>query len=104
MNAKGQGALEYLILIGGAVLIAAIVIVLLTGAAKTQQGTTQGALTEAEKQTSIGQITLKEIDCPIPNCVVDTAENQTNCPIDYNYANDLPLATDVKALCDKITA
>ena len=30
MDSKGQGAVEYLLLIGGAVLIAAIVIVLLT--------------------------------------------------------------------------
>ncbi len=31
MNSKGQGALEYLLLIGGAVLVAAIVIALLAG-------------------------------------------------------------------------
>lgn len=31
MNIKGQGALEYLLLIGGAVLVAAIVIALVTG-------------------------------------------------------------------------
>lgn len=31
MDSKGQGAVEYLLLIGGAVLIAAIVIVVLTG-------------------------------------------------------------------------
>ena len=31
MNTKGQGALEYLLLIGGAVLVAAIVIALITG-------------------------------------------------------------------------
>lgn len=31
MNKKGQGALEYLLLIGGAVLVAAIVIALITG-------------------------------------------------------------------------
>ena len=31
MNSKGQGALEYLLLIGGAVLVAAIVIALLVG-------------------------------------------------------------------------
>lgn len=31
MDVKGQGALEYLLLIGGAVLVAAIVIALITG-------------------------------------------------------------------------
>ena len=35
MNSKGQGALEYLLLIGGAVLIAVIVIAVITGVANT---------------------------------------------------------------------
>ena len=35
MNLKGQGALEYLLLIGGAVLVAAIVIALVTGIPST---------------------------------------------------------------------
>jgi uncharacterized protein (UPF0333 family) len=37
MDNKAQGALEYLLLIGGAVLVAAVVIVVLTGMAQTQQ-------------------------------------------------------------------
>ncbi len=36
MNLKGQGALEYLLLIGGAVLVAAIVIALVTGIPTSQ--------------------------------------------------------------------
>ena len=36
MDRKGQGALEYLLLIGGAVLVAAIVIALITGIPGTQ--------------------------------------------------------------------
>lgn len=39
MHNKGQGALEYLLLIGGAIVVAAIVIVLVTNAA-SQSGTT----------------------------------------------------------------
>ena len=39
MDNKAQGALEYLLLIGGAVLVAAVVIVILTGMAQTQQET-----------------------------------------------------------------
>ena len=35
MDSKGQGALEYLLLIGAAVLIAAVVIVLLTSSASS---------------------------------------------------------------------
>ena len=42
---KGQGALEYLLLIGGAVLVAAIVIVLLLGI--NQQSSSQTGLTTA---------------------------------------------------------
>ncbi len=37
MNKKGQGALEYLLLIGGAVLVASIVIALITGIPTTTQ-------------------------------------------------------------------
>ena len=38
MDNKAQGALEYLLLIGGAVLIAAVVIVILTGLAGENPG------------------------------------------------------------------
>jgi hypothetical protein len=40
MNEKAQGALEYLLLIGGAVLIAAIVLTLLTGIGQEGADTT----------------------------------------------------------------
>ena len=43
MNRKGQGALEYLLLIGGAVLVAVIVITLLLGIA--EQGETDTTAT-----------------------------------------------------------
>ncbi|MFH1224400.1 MAG: class III signal peptide-containing protein [Candidatus Diapherotrites archaeon] len=38
MNSKGQGALEYLLLIGGAVLVAVVVIVLILGLGKSTGG------------------------------------------------------------------
>lgn len=41
-NNKGQGALEYLLLIGGAVLIAVIVIALLVGMGSSSRETAQG--------------------------------------------------------------
>jgi uncharacterized protein (UPF0333 family) len=37
MNMKGQGALEYLLIIGGAVLVAAITIALISGTASGQK-------------------------------------------------------------------
>jgi hypothetical protein len=40
MNYKGQGAIEYLLIIGAAILVVAIVIIAVTGA--LGQGTTQG--------------------------------------------------------------
>ena len=43
MDNKGQGALEYLLLIGGAVLIAAIVIVILNSLGTTGTETTNAA-------------------------------------------------------------
>jgi len=45
MDRKGQGALEYLLLIGGAVLVAVIVITLLLGIADT--GSTETEITTA---------------------------------------------------------
>ena len=41
MDEKAQGALEYLLLIGGAVLVAAIVIVLLSGLTQAPQHATE---------------------------------------------------------------
>ncbi len=48
-NKKGQGALEYLLLIGGAVLIAVIVIALLVGMGGQSRETAQDQATKASK-------------------------------------------------------
>ena len=68
MNIKGQGALEYLLLIGGAVLVAAIVIALVTGiptgvsnpedAIICAQNVTPEAC-EAETETTSGECMLR---------------------------------------------
>ncbi len=50
MDERAQGALEYLLLIGGAVLIAAIVIVLVSG----MSGTSSGATTQADTEITGG--------------------------------------------------
>jgi len=47
MDNKAQGALEYLLLIGGAVLIAAVVIVILTGFAGNNPEHAQGVYDNA---------------------------------------------------------
>ena len=60
MERKGQGALEYLLLIGGAVLIAVIVITLLLGLGGTSQGDTE--LTAAQGICNQKMSTLKLTD------------------------------------------
>jgi uncharacterized protein (UPF0333 family) len=62
---KGQGALEYLLLIGGAVLVAVIVIVIMTGLAGNEEYT--GQINEG--QNAIGNELTNAIcqltgDCP----------------------------------------
>ena len=52
MDAKGQGALEYLLLIGGVVLVAAIVIALITGV--------PGTATNPEDTTYCASLTGQE--------------------------------------------
>ncbi len=47
MDCKGQGALEYLLLIAGAIMVAVIVISLLSGMAETGNELAQGELNEA---------------------------------------------------------
>ena len=94
MNKKGQGALEYLLLIGGAVLVAVIVIVLLLGVTNTGKKstaeTTAGAIcrdrvalggatatcttvTSGAVTTAIAPIKVENYTCTCsgtyPNCV-----------------------------------
>ncbi|MFH1588658.1 MAG: class III signal peptide-containing protein [Candidatus Diapherotrites archaeon] len=61
MDNKAQGALEYLLLIGGAVLIAVIVVVLLTGASTSTLGTDIGTV-----QTNVeGAVTNNLANLPV---------------------------------------
>jgi hypothetical protein len=64
---KGQGALEYLLLIGGAVLIAVIVIALLVGMGGQSRDTAQNQATQAqqalEQPQSASIISLTAEDC-----------------------------------------
>jgi len=65
---KGQGALEYLLLIGGAVLIAVIVIALLVGMGGQSRET---ANTQAENAQ-------QSLDMPQPASIVNVSENQVS--------------------------
>jgi len=61
---KGQGALEYLLLIGGAVLIAAIALALLSGGAQSEEDKINDAMLEAylDENTSIVEDYSKSFD------------------------------------------
>ncbi len=61
MHNKGQGALEYLLLIGGAIVVAIIVMLLLLNVA-TDSGTQTGALTAASFCTQKAAITNQNCD------------------------------------------
>ncbi|VVC00850.1 Class III signal peptide [uncultured archaeon] len=73
-NEKGQGALEYLLLIGGAVLVAAVVIVLLLGI--NQQSGAQTGITTA------GSL-----------CMQDAGVNNTGTASDTNKCGDKVLGS-----------
>ncbi len=62
MNTKGQGALEYLLLIGGAVVVAAIVVIILL-----QLGGTSGTATTATTMSSTAT-QLATLANSTPNC------------------------------------
>ena len=85
MNKKGQGALEYLLLIGGAVLVAAIVIALLTGV--------PSGLPDPQKAA----VCATRVNCAA--CVADTTNSCTAVGVDaieYSDCAVLEAATTYK--------
>jgi hypothetical protein len=69
LNKKGQGALEYLLLIGGAVLIAVIVIALLVGMGGQSRDTAADAADRAQQAS----------DVPQPAQIVSVTATRANC-------------------------
>jgi uncharacterized protein (UPF0333 family) len=53
MENRGQGALEYLLLIGGAVLIATIVLLIIIGSSDTTKGIINDNLNEFTKHVNV---------------------------------------------------
>lgn len=72
---KGQGALEYLLLIGGAVLIAVIVIALLVGMGSQSRGSAQQQADAAQQATNI----------PLAAAIISATGNE--CPYDTTKAS-----------------
>ncbi len=77
MNRKGQGALEYLLLIGGAVLVAVIVITLLLGIA--EQGETD---TQATADAGAIKICESRLDVLCDDVTSTAAEITAACNLD----------------------
>jgi hypothetical protein len=75
-NKKGQGALEYLLLIGGAVLIAVIVIALLVGMGGQSRDTAADAADRAQQAS----------DVPQPSQIVSAVASRSHCIDDIEEA------------------
>lgn len=89
MNIKGQGALEYLLLIGGAVLVAAIVIALVTGI--------PGGTPNPENDTFCSaKFNFGECD-EVPGITVVTVGGYTGVGVCCGYATD---GTDASSNAD----
>lgn len=70
---KGQGALEYLLLIGGAVLIAVIVIALLVGMGGQSRDSAAAQAEKANQATDVPQPSqIVQVLAPYANCVSAT--------------------------------
>jgi hypothetical protein len=85
---KGQGALEYLLLIGGAVLIAVIVIALLVGMGGQSRDT-------AQEQTDKAQ---QAADVPQPAQIVSVDTNTTQCLTGDDIGHPLDINVSWRAL------
>ncbi|MDD5148261.1 MAG: class III signal peptide-containing protein [Candidatus ainarchaeum sp.] len=82
MNTKGQGALEYLLIIGGAVIVAGIVLTLLMGASGPAKCSTQDQLANSLcAKNSIANCPTADVDgtggtaCAANSCQLDTTGN-----------------------------
>jgi hypothetical protein len=85
---KGQGALEYLLLIGGAVLIAVIVIALLVGMGGQSRDTAQEQADRAQQAA----------DVPQPAQIVAVYRNSTACLTNDFTANTIDVNVSWRAL------
>ncbi|MEK6972823.1 MAG: class III signal peptide-containing protein [archaeon] len=105
MNMKGQGALEYLLLIGGALIVVAVVLTVLPNLASSGKG----AVTDAGNQ-AIGSIvgivkcsdnTTEEICSAKAHCVWDAV---TLCDADCAVITQKSICDSEKCTWDAATA
>ncbi|MCK9293064.1 class III signal peptide-containing protein [archaeon] len=86
-NRKGQGALEYLLLIGGAVLIAVIVIALLVGMGGQSRETANTQAENAQQSLDMPQpASIVAVTSDIANCAaVNLLTNGQSCEFTINW-------------------
>jgi hypothetical protein len=83
---KGQGALEYLLLIGGAVLIAVIVIALLVGmGGQSRDQAKDQADTAAEVMTQPTSATITEVRTEYADCNADKADGTADANLTFSW-------------------
>jgi uncharacterized protein (UPF0333 family) len=77
-NNKGQGALEYLLLIGGAVLIAVIVIALLVGMGGQSRDTAKEQADRVQQATDVPQpAQIVSVEAAYADCTANTSATVT---------------------------
>ena len=86
-NKKGQGALEYLLLIGGAVLIAVIVIALLVGMGSSSRSNTEATADKLTSQDTVIPPYITNIACSTTTVLNDsyTVALSEGDTATYNY-------------------
>ncbi len=94
MNYKGQGAIEYLLIIGAAILVVAIVIIAVTGA--LGQGTTQGGQAQKDQNVQNNKLACMA-DCNVAGPCY-TASANAGCAI-LQPTRCVPQATTGTAMC-----
>lgn len=73
MNKKGQGALEYLLLIGGAILVAVVVITILSGIGSQGGETTERSAIEGICKSRAGDA------CGVPDATIAVGGTSCTC-------------------------
>ena len=104
-NKKAQGALEYLLIIGGAMLIAVIAIVIITGLGRSNTETV-GENQEGYQQLVDNQIVppiISDVECSIADVKVYTAGSPTTGVKGYMISLDGNAFVNVSLSSGKIT-
>ncbi len=84
MNTKGQGALEYLLIIGAAVIIAVIVIVVMMGMAEEGTAAADTADTNAAYSDGLAMATCADECTNAIDMYDNSSKTYTSCAVDFS--------------------